>query len=115
MRQVELGVIDLDGSVTNWIPELQFAGPWPIESITVSHLLTHTAAIPDFDEEDCGTTEETLSEWAASLSDIHLFAPPGYSGIIPIQATISPGSWPSAPAARLIISSCATGSGNRWA
>ena len=78
MRQVESGAVDLNGPVTNLIPELQFAGPWPAESITVSHLLTHTAAIPsDTSAVDCGTTEENLSEWAASLGDVSLFAPPG--------------------------------------
>ncbi len=78
MRQVESGAVDLNGPVTNLIPELQLAGPWPAESITVAHLLTHTAAIPsDINAVDCANTEENLSEWAASLGDIHLFAPPG--------------------------------------
>ncbi len=74
MRQAELGVVDLDESVTNLIPELQFAGPWQAGSITVSHLLTHTSAVPNLAKMKC---DVTLSEWASSLEDVHLFAPPG--------------------------------------
>lgn len=76
MTQVEQGLVDLDEPVTQRIPELQFAGWHLAEEISVSHLLTHTAAIPDITASDCGT-EETLSYWVSDLEDVRLFAPPG--------------------------------------
>jgi CubicO group peptidase (beta-lactamase class C family) len=77
MTQVEHGAVALHEPLTKLIPELQFAGQWRAENMTVAHLLTHTAAVPNLGAEQCGTTEGTLSEWAASLKDVYLYAPPG--------------------------------------
>ncbi len=76
MTQVEHGLVALNKSVIEWIPELQLAGPWRTKDITVAHLLTHMAAIPDVEAEQC-PEQDTLSKWVASLEEVALFAPPG--------------------------------------
>lgn len=73
----EHGLLDLDEKVVSLIPELHFAGRYKEEKIRIEHLLTHSAAVPDFFELACPTDETTLSRWAASLSDSYLFAPAG--------------------------------------
>jgi CubicO group peptidase (beta-lactamase class C family) len=46
MLQVEDGRLDLDGPITRYLP----GAPDAWKAITVRHLLTHTAGIPDYDE-----------------------------------------------------------------
>ena len=78
MQQVEVGLVNLDAPVTDWIPELSLSGRWPADSITVRNLLTHSAAIPDYYEDPLGPTgDQALGEWAGTLSDVRLHAPPG--------------------------------------
>jgi CubicO group peptidase (beta-lactamase class C family) len=40
LQQVEAGRVSLDDLVTEYVPELELAGPWPPELITVRHLLS---------------------------------------------------------------------------
>jgi CubicO group peptidase (beta-lactamase class C family) len=78
MQQVEAGVVSLDDPVTVHIPELELAGLVPADRVTVRHLLTHTAAIPDlFFTADGRTDPDALSDWAISLRAVALHAPPG--------------------------------------
>ena len=76
MTQVEQGHVDLDEPVTQLIPELQFAGRLRAKDISVAHLLTHTAAIPDIIPHDC-TADGTLTDGVYNLADVRLYAPPG--------------------------------------
>jgi CubicO group peptidase (beta-lactamase class C family) len=46
MLQVEDGKLDLDASITRYLP----GAPDTWKAITVRHLLTHTSGIPDYDE-----------------------------------------------------------------
>jgi len=78
MQQVEVGLVHLDAPVTEWVPELSLSGRWPAQSITVRHLLTHSAAMPDYIEDPLGPTGDgALTEWAGSLGSVQLHAPPG--------------------------------------
>ncbi len=77
MQQVELGRVDLSAPVTDYIPEFEVGGRWPAERIKVWHLLTHTAAFPDFIDDVSRTGDTALSRWAATQHGVELHAPPG--------------------------------------
>ncbi len=78
MQQVEAGTVFLDDRVTRHIPEIEFLGQWPAEVMTVEHLLTHATGIPDLNFNQSGATgPEALSDWALSLDEVGLHAPPG--------------------------------------
>ena len=78
MQQVDAGLVDLDEPVTVWVPDLSLSGQWPADSITVRHLMTHTAALPDHYEDPLGPMgDQALADWAASLGETRLHAPPG--------------------------------------
>ena len=78
MQQVEVGTVSLDDLMTRHIPEVTFLGHWPAEVITVEHLLTHATGIPDLNFLPGGPTgPDALSNWALSLNDVGLHAPPG--------------------------------------
>ena len=78
MQQVEAGTVFLDDRVTRHIPEIEFLGQWPAEVMTVEHLLTHATGIPDLNFRPWGATgSNALSDWALTLDDVGLHAPPG--------------------------------------
>lgn len=78
LQQVELGSVFLDDPVTEYVPELELAGQWPADRITVRHLLTHSSAYPDLFFDPVGATDDgALAEWAAHQQDVTLHAPPG--------------------------------------
>jgi len=78
MQQVESGTVFLDDRVTRHIPELEFLGQWPAEVMTVEQLLTHATGIPDLIFGPSGATgSDALGDWALTLDDVGLHAPPG--------------------------------------
>ncbi len=78
LQQVEAGAVRLDEPVTRTIPELWLDGPWPAESITIHHLLSHTSGFPDLPLQQSGPTDsDALSRWAAHSGAFGLHAPPG--------------------------------------
>lgn len=84
MQQVDLGRVNLNAPITQYIPEFQVAGQWPGSTITVWNLLTHTTSFPDRYDQHMfrnglagPTTPTALSDWAAGQSNIPLYAPPG--------------------------------------
>jgi CubicO group peptidase (beta-lactamase class C family) len=70
----ERGRLDLDDGITKWLPE--GAGVW--DSVTVRHLLTHTAGVPEYTDSTFDYrkdyTEDELVRFAASKP---LDFPPG--------------------------------------
>jgi D-alanyl-D-alanine carboxypeptidase len=78
MQQVELGRVDLDAPVTDYIPEFEVGGRWPANRITVWHTLTHTTGFPDR-VNDWGAVDgnAALSIWAQGQGEMELHAPPG--------------------------------------
>jgi len=77
MQQVELGRVDLDAPVTDYIPELEIGGKWPANRITVRHALTHTTGFPDHINDMRSVGDQALSQWAEGQEEIELHAPPG--------------------------------------
>jgi CubicO group peptidase (beta-lactamase class C family) len=78
MQQVEAGTAFLDDPVSRHVPEATFTGRWSAETMTVEQLLTHASGIPDLYFEAQGSTDpNALGDWAATLADIGLHAPPG--------------------------------------
>ncbi len=77
MQQVELGRVDLDAPVTDYIPEFDISGRWPAELISVRHALTHTTGFPDLINSLFETGDGALSRWAAAQGAMELHAPPG--------------------------------------
>ncbi|MFQ5459999.1 MAG: serine hydrolase domain-containing protein, partial [Anaerolineae bacterium] len=74
MQQVEAGAVDLDARVTTYIPELEVAGPWAANLITIRHLLTHTSGFPD----NWGPLDgRSPREWVADARRLSLEAAPG--------------------------------------
>jgi len=77
MQQVELGRVDLDAPVTDYIPEFDVGGRWPADRITVWHTLTHTTGFPDRINDYATVGDQALSIWAQNQGEIELHAPPG--------------------------------------
>ena len=77
MQQVELGRVDLEAPVTDYIPEFEVGGRWPAHLITVRHALTHATGFPDTISDPFASGDDALSNWAATQQDIELHAPPG--------------------------------------
>lgn len=77
LQQVEAGRVDLDDPVTDYAPELELAGPWPAELITVRHLLTHTSEFPDVIWDLGPSSPDALAQWAGDQGATELHAPPG--------------------------------------
>jgi CubicO group peptidase (beta-lactamase class C family) len=77
LQQVELGRVDLDAPVTDYIPEFAVGGRWPADRIKVWHTLTHTTSFPDWINDVVRTGDEALSRWAVDQGGVELHAPPG--------------------------------------
>ncbi len=78
MQQVELGRVELDAPVTDYIPEFVVGGHWPADRITVWHTLTHTTGFPDrVNEWGSVDGNGALSIWAQGQGEMELHAPPG--------------------------------------
>lgn len=79
MQQVDAGNVELDAPVTDYVPHLEIAGPWPASSTTVDNLLTHTTGYPDLLNAlniDGPKNPAALSRWAVSQSETLLYADP---------------------------------------
>jgi CubicO group peptidase (beta-lactamase class C family) len=81
LQQVEAGNLDLRESITTYLPELDLDEPWDPETITLHHLMTHSAGLPDrinpADMQPPPIDPNELADWATTLGDWPLFAPPG--------------------------------------
>jgi CubicO group peptidase (beta-lactamase class C family) len=78
MQQVEMGRVELDAPVTDYIPELVIGGRWPVDRISVWNTLTHTSCYPDHvNEWGWINGDSGLSIWAQGQGEIELHAPPG--------------------------------------
>jgi CubicO group peptidase (beta-lactamase class C family) len=78
MQQVDAGTVFLDDRLTRHVPEIDFIGHWPDDTITVEQLLTHATGIPDLTFNPAGLTgPNALSDWIDTLDWVGLHAPPG--------------------------------------
>lgn len=78
LQQVELGRVEINAPVTDYIPNFVVGGRWPADRITVWHTLTHTTGFPDWIN-NWGSVagDAALSIWARGQGEIELHAPPG--------------------------------------
>jgi CubicO group peptidase (beta-lactamase class C family) len=73
LRLIELGEVDLDESVSAYVPEFPLG-----DDITVRHLLSHTAGLRDDARGFGSLAADALETWVASLTPENaLFADPG--------------------------------------
>jgi len=77
MQQVELGRVDLDAPITDYLPEFKVGGRWPAELIKVHHALTQATGFPDTINRFLEVGDTALSRWAAAQATMELYAPPG--------------------------------------
>jgi CubicO group peptidase (beta-lactamase class C family) len=77
MRLVDMGKIELDAPVRRYLPDLALKDPATAETVTVKHLLTHTAGwLGDFFAET-GWGEDALAQYVARMADISQVTPVG--------------------------------------
>ena len=77
LRAVEAGEAALEDPVTEWVPELNLGGGYDPSDITLHHLLTHTAALPDMWTTSCSDTSDGgLADYYLGRR-ITLMGPPG--------------------------------------
>jgi len=77
MRLVEQGSIDLDTPIKTYLPELKFTDPAATENATMRHLLTHTGGWLGDHFTDCGTGDDALPRYTATLADVPQMTPLG--------------------------------------
>ncbi len=88
MQLVAQGKIDLDALIIDYLPYFKLADE-RYSTITIRHLLTHTAGLPEYDYGEVGKDPQyddgALERYVRSLADMTLLHAPGgqfeYSGI----------------------------------
>lgn len=68
MQLVEDGTLDLDAPVTDWVPDLALDNADP-DALTLSGLMRHTTALPDFWDTSCETALDAY--WAGASPALH--------------------------------------------
>jgi len=79
LQLVERGDVDLDSTLTHYLPGFRIRGAGA-EEITVRQVLTHTAGFPDVTDYAWDRPEYddgALARWVATLADSTLIGPPG--------------------------------------
>ena len=79
LQLVERGLVDLEAPYSTYVPQLRLADPRG-RSITVKHILTHTAGLPDVSAYNWDSPEfddGALDRYIDSLSQLQLLSPPG--------------------------------------
>jgi CubicO group peptidase (beta-lactamase class C family) len=77
MRLVHQGRLALDVPITTYLPDLKLADQAAQESITLRHLLTHTAGILGDNFVDHGRGDGVLATFVGAYADIPQVFPPG--------------------------------------
>lgn len=77
MRLVEQGRIELNAKVRHYLPEFRVADEATAASVTVEHLLTHTAGWNGDLFLDTGNGDDALAKYVAKMADLAQLAPLG--------------------------------------
>lgn len=77
MRLSADGKIDVDAPVKRYIPELQLQDHHAAETMTVRHLLNHTAGLAWRLDADTGEGDDALAAFVARMVELEQIAPPG--------------------------------------
>ena len=73
----ERGDIDLQAPVRRYVPELTLRNEDAARSVTVEHLLTHTAGWVGDIMESTGDGDDALARYVAALAEVEQLEPPG--------------------------------------
>ena len=77
MRLVEMGKVDLDATVSTYLPDFCVRDEEASATATIRHLLTHTGGwVGDFFHET-GSGDDALSQYASDMADLEQLAPVG--------------------------------------
>jgi CubicO group peptidase (beta-lactamase class C family) len=77
MTLVDEGRVDIDEPVVTYVPELVLRDPAARETITLRHLLTHTAGFYGDRFDDHGEGDDALARAVAAFADLPQQTPPG--------------------------------------
>jgi len=78
MRLVEMGELELDAPIRNYLPEFRVIDVEASEGATMRHLFTHTAGwVGDWFPEDLGHGEDAVSRYVATMADNPQLTPLG--------------------------------------
>lgn len=79
MQLVEVGKLDLDAPVQQYLPWFRLADPEGSARLTLRHLLTHTSGISGYDGQACvaGRSEQTIEQRVRRLCTLKLARPVG--------------------------------------
>jgi CubicO group peptidase (beta-lactamase class C family) len=77
MRLVDDGALDLDTPVISYLPELRLADEQAQRTVTLRHLLTHTAGFYGDHFENFGMGDDALARYVASLHTLRQQTAPG--------------------------------------
>ena len=76
MRLVEQGKLDLDAPVRKYLPDFKVKDETVSETITVRHLITHSAGWVGDVFTDTGMSDDALPKYIAAMADLEQLAPP---------------------------------------
>jgi CubicO group peptidase (beta-lactamase class C family) len=77
MRLVDEGRVDLDTPVIAYLPSVRLADDVATRSVTLRHLLTHTAGFYGDRFDDFGYGDDALSRSIATFASLRQYTPPG--------------------------------------
>jgi CubicO group peptidase (beta-lactamase class C family) len=77
MQLVDQGRLDLDTPVRRYLPSLRLADEEAAESVTLWHLLTHTAGFYGDRFDDFGCGDDALTRSLATFHTLRQYTPPG--------------------------------------
>src|SRR5581483_9386379 len=77
MQLVEAGTVDLDKPVAPYLPELRLADPAAQHTVSLRHLLTHTAGFYGDRFDDLGMGDDALAKAVAGFDQLQQYTAPG--------------------------------------
>ncbi|HLZ73253.1 MAG TPA: serine hydrolase [Dehalococcoidia bacterium] len=77
MQLVEAGTVDLDAPIASHLPELRLADAAAQGSVSLRHLLTHTAGFYGDRFDDFGLGDDALAKAVASFDQLRQYTAPG--------------------------------------
>ena len=77
MRLVEQGLVDLDAPVRTYVPELELKDEEVARTVTVLHLLNHSAGWDGDHFEDTGRGDDALARYVATMANLEQVFPLG--------------------------------------
>src|SRR5690242_6497134 len=77
MQLVERGRVELDQPIASYLPSLRLADPATQDTVSLRHLLTHTAGFYGDRFTDFGLGDDALAKAVASFDQLKQYSAPG--------------------------------------